>query len=112
MQLLPALADAELPAFGAALTAVQETTGRWFAPAQGGPFAPGASAELVRRMDEWGAAGVGQSSWGPAVYAIVGDDAAAESLAARVRAVVSDGLVFAGGFSNAGAIVRGVGSRE
>ena len=112
MQLLPALADAEIPAFGAALTAVQEITGRWFAPAQGGPFAPGASAELVRRMAEWGAAGVGQSSWGPAVYAIVGDDEAARSLAARVRAVVSDGLVFAGGFSNAGAIVRGVGSWE
>jgi len=115
MQLLPALADGELAAFGEALTAVQQITGRWFAPAQGGAFAPGASAELVRRMAEWGAAGVGQSSWGPAVYGIVAGEDAAQALAARVRAATGDdGLVFAGGFSNEGAKVEraGPGTRE
>src|SRR5207253_1442028 len=50
MALLPALADDDLATFGRALTAIQMTTGRWFAPVQGGAFAPGPSAELVRRM--------------------------------------------------------------
>ena len=39
--------------------------------AQGGTFAPGPSADLVRCMREWGVPGVGQSSWGPAVYGIL-----------------------------------------
>ena len=38
------------PGFGRALSEVQEITGRWFAPVQGGTFAPGASADLVRRL--------------------------------------------------------------
>ena len=83
MSLLPSLADADLVGFGRALTEVQEMTGRWFAPVQGGTFAPGASADLVRRLREWGALGVGQSSWGPAVYGIVEGDEAASRLADR-----------------------------
>jgi beta-RFAP synthase len=109
MQLLPALAEANLPSFGAALAEVQRVTGRWFAPVQGGPFAPGESAELVRRLHEWGAAGVGQSSWGPAVYGLAPDAGAARELAARVRSTLGPGgVVFEGGFSVAGArITRG-----
>ena len=75
MSLLPALVDGDLEAFGKAITTIQQINGSWFAPAQGGPFASGASTELINKMREWGAAGVGQSSWGPAVYAITeGDD--------------------------------------
>src|SRR2546430_10584409 len=81
MQLLPALAEADLMGFGTALGEVQRITGGWFAPAQGGVFASGATRELVERLREWGAVGVGQSSWGPAVYGIVGDAAAARALA-------------------------------
>jgi len=105
MALLPALAEGDLATFGGALSEVQEVTGRWFAPVQGGAFAAGPTADLVRRLATWGAAGVGQSSWGPAVYAIVEGDDAAHSLAARVRAVLGDGLLFAGGFTNQGAKV-------
>lgn len=103
MALLPALADADLATFGAALTEIQATTGRWFAPVQGGTFAPGASETLVRRMAEWGAAGVGQSSWGPAVYGMVDGAAAGEALAARVRAALgTGGNVYEGPFRNEG----------
>jgi len=106
MQLLPALAEADLAGFGAALGEVQRITGGWFAPAQGGVFAPGETGELVERLRAWGAVGVGQSSWGPAVYGIVGDAGAAEALAQRVRgAVGSGGLVYEGGFSVGGARV-------
>src|SRR5207302_9754362 len=87
--------------FGAALGEVQRITGGWFAPAQGGVFAPGATRDLAERLREWGAVGVGQSSWGPAVYGIVGDAAAARALAGRV----GDALGAGGG--GGGAVMEG-----
>jgi beta-RFAP synthase len=106
MQLLPALVEDDLGSFGAALTEVQRITGGWFASQQGGVFAPGPSATLVRRMAEWGAAGVGQSSWGPAVYGLVGSEIEAQALAARVADLLgSGGQVFEGGFAGSGARV-------
>ena len=106
MQLLPALVEGELESFGAALTEVQRVTGAWFAPQQGGIFAPGPSAALVRRLAEWGAAGVGQSSWGPAVYGLVESQTAGRELAARAAELMGPtGRVFEGGFAGAGARV-------
>jgi beta-RFAP synthase len=106
LQLLPALVEADLAGFGAALTEVQRITGAWFAPAQGGVFAPGASETLVRRLAEWGAAGVGQSSWGPAVYGLTGSESEARGIAARAVALVGpDGRVFESGFAPTGARV-------
>ena len=106
MALLPSLADADLTGFGRALSEVQEITGRWFASVQGGTFASGPSAELVRRLSEWGASGVGQSSWGPAVYGIVEGDDGARRLADRVvDAMGSSAIVFAGPFRSDGAHV-------
>jgi beta-ribofuranosylaminobenzene 5'-phosphate synthase len=106
MSLLPAVVDGDLEAFGAAITAIQQINGRWFEPAQGGMFASGTSTELINNMREWGAAGVGQSSWGPAVYAITeGDDQAAE-LASQVRAVLNgSGMVYVNHFARTGARV-------
>ncbi|HKB11730.1 MAG TPA: beta-ribofuranosylaminobenzene 5'-phosphate synthase family protein [Vicinamibacterales bacterium] len=108
MVLLPALADGDLASFGGALTTIQTITGQWFAPVQGGAFAPGPSEELVRCMAEWGAAGVGQSSWGPAVYGIVDGDEASNRLADRVRMAIDrcgGGAVYEGPFRTAGARV-------
>jgi beta-RFAP synthase len=106
MALLPAIAEADLSSFGAALTEIQEINGRWFASIQGGTFASGPSQDLVRRMREWGATGVGQSSWGPAVYAIVEGDDAARALADRVReALDGAGRVYEGPFRAEGARV-------
>jgi beta-RFAP synthase len=106
MQLLPALADADLTAFGAALTTVQQITGGWFAAAQGGPFAAGPTRDLVDRMASFGALGVGQSSWGPTVYGLVPHEDAARDLAQRIRAHLGGrGLVVATPFSERGALV-------
>jgi beta-RFAP synthase len=106
MTLLPALADGDLEQFGRALTEVQEITGQWFAFAQGGTFASGPSRALVRQLAEWGAKGVGQSSWGPAVYGIVEGADAASRLVDRVRAALgSAGQVFEGSFRSEGARV-------
>jgi beta-ribofuranosylaminobenzene 5'-phosphate synthase len=106
MQLLPALVEDDLGSFGAALTEIQRVTGGWFASQQGGIFAPGPSATLVRQMAEWGALGVGQSSWGPAVYGLVGSETEGRALAARVAdRLGSGGQVFEGGFAGTGARV-------
>src|SRR5438552_1225456 len=106
MQLLPGLVEGDLGSFGSALTEIQRVTGAWFAPQQGGVFAPGPTATLVRRMADWGAAGVGQSSWGPAVYGLVGSEAEGRELAAWTAALLgSGGRVFEGGFAGSGATV-------
>jgi beta-ribofuranosylaminobenzene 5'-phosphate synthase len=106
MSLLPALVDGDLETFGRAISTIQRINGNWFAPAQGGPFASGTSTELISKMSEWGVAGVGQSSWGPAVYAITeGDDRAAE-LASRVRVALNgSGMVYVNEFARSGARV-------
>lgn len=109
MSLLPALVEGDLPTFGAALNRLQTVTGQWWAPAQGGVFASGPSSELIRQMSEWGAAGVGQSSWGPTVYGIVEGLEAGATLADRVRECLGPGgRVFEGPFRNDGATVRRV----
>lgn len=107
MQLLPALVEEDLRDFGAALAQVQHITGQWFAASQGGPFAPGPTAQLIAHFRDHGAAGVGQSSWGPAVYGLVGDDEAAERLAGIAREHVGvAGLVVRCAFANRGAVVE------
>ena len=107
MQLLPALVEEDLGDFGSALAEVQRVTGQWFAPSQGGPFAPGPTAQLIARFREAGAAGVGQSSWGPAVYGLAASDGAADQLAGIARKQVgTTGLVVSGAFANRGAVVE------
>ncbi len=104
--LLPALVEGDLAGFGAALTEVQEITGGWFAASQGGRFAPGPTAELVSALRLAGAAGVGQSSWGPTVYAIASGDDEARRLAAIASARLGvSGRVYTGPFAGAGARV-------
>ncbi len=106
MQLLPSLIDADLSSFGAALSAIQRITGAWFATQQGGVFAPGPTEELIAAMVRSGAAGVGQSSWGPAAYGLAGSDAAAGRLAQELGPLLgSAGKVFQGPFTDQGARV-------
>jgi beta-ribofuranosylaminobenzene 5'-phosphate synthase len=81
--LLPALVEHDVVEFGAALTRVQELVGDSFAAVQGGRFHPRAGA-LVEALLDAGAAGAGQSSWGPAVYGIAGSEAAGRELADRM----------------------------
>ncbi len=106
MQLLPALVEADLAAFGAALSEVQRITGGWFAASQGGVFAPGPTRMLIKRLTEAGAEGVGQSSWGPTVYAIVSGRERARELEALARGWLGErGEVYHGRFPNEGARV-------
>ncbi|MBX6364582.1 MAG: hypothetical protein IRZ00_12005 [Gemmatimonadetes bacterium] len=111
--LLPSLVEADLAGFGRAVTEVQRRVGEMFRDVQGAPFAHPLVRELIDEMLAGGAAGAGQSSWGPAVYGFVEGDAAARALAARVeKRLGGRGLVVATGFDNAGARwVRKAGAR-
>ena len=87
--LLPALVVRDVEEFGATLTRVQQLVGDAFAPVQGGRFHPRAGA-LVEALLRGGAAGAGQSSWGPAVYGVVGSETAGRELARRMEDVLGD----------------------
>jgi beta-RFAP synthase len=105
MAMLPALAEGDLATFGRALTEVQELNGRWFARAQGGMYAAGRSTDIVALMRDNEVPGFGQSSWGPAVYAIVDGDLEAARLADRIRAAYADVIVHMGPFPSHGATI-------
>jgi beta-ribofuranosylaminobenzene 5'-phosphate synthase len=88
--LLPALVERDLAEFGAALTRLQRLVGDAFAHVQGGTFHPEADA-LVDALLALGAAGAGQSSWGPAVYGLVGSEQEGHELARRLEAELRAG---------------------
>jgi beta-ribofuranosylaminobenzene 5'-phosphate synthase len=69
IEILPAVIEHDLEAFGAALVELQERVGAAFAPAQGGIYATPQAAMIVKELKNLGLAGTGQSSWGPTIYA-------------------------------------------
>jgi beta-RFAP synthase len=86
MGALPALAEADLPGFGAAIGRMQDILGDYFAPAQGGRCASPAVGAALAQLTAAGAVGIGQSSWGPTGFAFAADAGHAEALAAHLRA--------------------------
>ena len=83
---LPAFAERDLPTFGEALHEYNRLAGEVFADDQGGPYAGAAVSGLIAWLQAKGARGVGQSSWGPTVFAMVESADAAESLLREVIA--------------------------
>jgi beta-ribofuranosylaminobenzene 5'-phosphate synthase len=106
--LLPALVERDLEEFGSALSRIQRLVGDAFAPVQSGTFHPQA-APLVDALLRFGAAGAGQSSWGPAVYGIVGSEAVGQEIARRLEGeLAAGGRVEVVRFDNRGARVEEV----
>jgi beta-RFAP synthase len=97
MQALPALAEEDLHRFGSAIAELQRAIGDYFAPVQGARFLSRAVAEVLAWLQGEGIAGVGQSSWGPTGFGLIGDEAEAAALlaAARRRWPADSGLSFA-----------------
>lgn len=84
MRLLPALAEADLRNFGDAVGEIQATVGRQFAPYQGGNiWASDRVGAFVRSLADGGAAGPGQSSWGPTGFVFSPSETDAAALTAR-----------------------------
>jgi beta-RFAP synthase len=83
--MLPALRERDLPTFGEALYDFNRRVGEMFAAVQGGPYADTRLTDLVTFLRERRIHGVGQSSWGPTVFAIVEHKDWAARLAKQVR---------------------------
>jgi len=78
--ILPALAERDCRVFGEALYDFNARVGDIFAPVQGGRYATPLAADIVKFCRRHGTPGVGQSSWGPLVFAIVPDEQQARHL--------------------------------
>lgn len=83
--ILPAAHAGDLEAFGGAVHEFNLLAGEPFASSQGGAYVSPAVGELIADLRRLGIRGVGQSSWGPTVFAIVGDNDTALSLVLRFR---------------------------
>jgi len=107
-KLLPALAEKDLESFGEALTAIQIVTGNYFAHVQGGTYSNIAIAEALTFLKQLGVHGFGQSSWGPAVYGIVKQDKAQETLKKVKKYLAKNvgGDAFVAKANNQGATVK------
>lgn len=97
MVALPALAEENFERFSAAIGELQRAVGDHFKPVQGGRFMSGLVAEVLAWLEAEGVTGVGQSSWGPTGFGIIGGEAEAIRLlaAARRRWPAESGLSFA-----------------
>jgi beta-RFAP synthase len=90
MQVLPAAVTDDIGAFGEAITEIQSLMGKQFAPYQGGAYATERGRLIAEFAQKRGAAGVGQSSWGPTVFALVRGAEAADGLVAAIQAYAAE----------------------
>jgi len=109
MKMLPALVENDIGNFGHALTSIQSMVGDCFASVQGGRYATPVLEKLVGFLLEKGAAGAGQSSWGPTIYGLIKGKERARTLAQEVRhylAGLGGGKVYCVQPQNRGAKIR------
>jgi len=83
---LPSLLEQDIAAFGEVMNDLQNYNGEYFAPAQGDKYASQPVAEVLAYLNTQGVACVGQSSWGPTGFAMIKDQAEAESLLLKIKA--------------------------
>lgn len=81
----PALVEEDIDGFGDALYEMQQIVGKCFAHAQGGIYAAPLLDRIVAHIRRHGVRGVGQSSWGPTLYAVTPSAEAAKALADDIR---------------------------
>lgn len=84
MDLLPAFHGRDFDGFAAALREFNHTVGQHFAAVQGGVFFSPCMTELAAWLERRGVVGVGQTSWGPTLFAACSTAAHAEQLAQDV----------------------------
>ncbi len=86
-RILPAARRADFPAFSEGVFDYGRLAGECFAAVQGGPFAFQETADCVAALRQWGVRGVGQSSWGPTVFALTPDEASAVALTDQLKSL-------------------------
>jgi beta-RFAP synthase len=83
--LLPAAAEQDFAGFSQRLYEFGQLVGRCFASCQGGVFAHPRLFEIAEFIRSTGVTGVGQSSWGPTLFALTADYDAACTLVRRLE---------------------------
>lgn len=86
LDLLPAVALADLDAAGEALFEIGRLAGEHFAPVQGGLYADPQMRNLVEVLRSRGICGVSQTSWGPTLFVLRRDADSADRLKAEIEA--------------------------
>lgn len=81
LRLAPAAERGDFTEFSSATYHYGILAGGCFTPVQGGPFNGAILASLVERIRALGVIGVGQSSWGPTLFAVLPDEANARQFA-------------------------------
>lgn len=84
-ELLPAVAEADFDRFGDAVYRFGRTVGEYFAPVQGGAYAHPLMRQFVDFVRENGVSGVGQTSWGPTIFAFCRTETEAGDLFQRIE---------------------------
>lgn len=79
-ELLPAVTAGDFDACGDSLYRYGRIVGEYFAPLQGGVYADRRMEQLAAHLRKVGLPGVGQSSWGPTLFALCQSLREAESL--------------------------------
>jgi beta-RFAP synthase len=79
-ELVPAVANLDFNRFSDALYRYGSLAGNCFSAVQGGSFCSAETAALIDWLRGQGIAGVGQSSWGPTVFALAENQRSAEEL--------------------------------
>lgn len=80
-ELIPAAATANFPQFAESLFQFGQLAGSMFSARQGGPYNGPLLTRLIHGLRGHGIAGVGQSSWGPTLFAALPDQHSAIVLA-------------------------------
>ena len=91
-RLLPAAAEGRLAAFGDSVGAFGRLNGAWYADEQGGVYRPPAGRLIDELAETPALRGVGQSSWGPAVYGVTDADSAVAAREAAETALTETGV--------------------
>lgn len=86
--MIPAIEAADFASFSTSVTRYGETAGRCFEACQGGPYANETLQTIVDTLRNIGIKGVGQSSWGPTIFAFAEcSESAADFIEAFRRAM-------------------------
>jgi beta-RFAP synthase len=108
MKLLPGLMEHDIHSFGEALSKIQMVVGDNFSSVQAGRYGSSIAAKGVEYLRKLGAYGMGQSSWGPAIYGLFQEQEAKEAKW-KFRMFLQDsvgGKVFTAKANNKGAYIK------
>ena len=89
-QIIPGVMTQNYDLFAQSLYEFGNRSGQFFQTVQGGPYNGPVVTNLITTIRELGTPAVGQTSWGPCVFAIARDDKQAQDLIQKIRSRYGD----------------------